>query len=185
MPTRLGPAAELAADDFFGRPRGLARSDQSTDHGRRHPACSRYMAGEEGALSQAAKRGIVALIESGCTRCHSGPMFSDFKLHRLGVPTPPGGTSDAGDGTGRFRTPSLRNVTRTEPFMHDGSLKTLREVFDFYGEIDKFVDPDLADLAPAGLDDLTALFEALSDGDFNRAIPTRVLSGLTPGGRLD
>jgi cytochrome c peroxidase len=145
----------------------------------------RYMAGDEAALSQAAKRGLVALVESGCTRCHSGPMFSDFKLHRLGLPTPPGLTPDDGDGTGRFRTPSLRNVTRTGPFMHDGSFKTLQQVFEFYTEVDKSLDPDLADLAPAGLDDITALFEALSDGHFDRAIPAQVPSGLPPGGRLE
>ncbi|HEY0712813.1 MAG TPA: cytochrome c peroxidase [Polyangia bacterium] len=145
----------------------------------------RYMAGDDGALSQAAKRGLVALVESGCTRCHSGPMFSDFKLHRLGLPPLPGHTSDVGDGTGRFRTPSLRNVTSTGPFMHDGRFQTLRQLFEFYTGIDKSLDPDLADLAPAGLDDITALFEALSDGDFDRTVPAVVPSGLPPGGHLD
>ena len=43
----------------------------------------------------------------------------------------------------------------------------------------------LADLAPAGLDDMSALFEALSDGDFDRTIPAHVPSGLPPGGYLD
>jgi cytochrome c peroxidase len=145
----------------------------------------RYMAGDERALSQAAKRGVVAFIESGCTRCHSGPLLSDFKLHRLGLPTPAGRAPDNGDGSGRFRTPSLRNVMHTGPFMHDGSLKTLREVFEHYSRIDKSLDPDLADLAPADLDDITAFFRALSDGDFDRTIPAQVPSGLPPGGRLN
>jgi cytochrome c peroxidase len=145
----------------------------------------RYMAGDEGALSQAAKRGMVALVESGCTRCHSGPMLSDFKLHQLGFPPPSGRAPDPQNPTGRFRTPSLRNVTRTGPFMHDGRFKTLQEVFTFYSEADKSLDPDLGGLAPAALDDLTALFEALSDGDFDRTIPTHVPSGLPPGGLLD
>lgn len=145
----------------------------------------RYMGGDEDALSQAAKRGLVALIESGCTRCHSGPMFSDFKLHRLGVPTPAGRDPDLGDGNGRFRTPSLRNVMRTGPFMHDGSLTTLKQVFEFYTEVDKSLDPDLEDLEPAGLDDIMVFLHALSDGDFDRSIPSEVPSGLPPGGRLD
>jgi cytochrome c peroxidase len=145
----------------------------------------RYMAGDERALSHAAKRGMVAFIESGCTRCHSGPMLSDFKLHRLGLSPLGGRAAEASEGDNRFRTPSLRNVTRTGPFMHDGRFKTLQEVFTFYTEVDKSLDPDLADLAPAALDDITALFQALSDGDFDRTIPTRVPSGLVPGGRID
>lgn len=145
----------------------------------------RYMAGDEDAISHAAKRGLVAFIESGCTRCHSGPMFSDFELHRLGLPAPANHDPDPGDGTGRFRTPSLRNVLRTAPFMHDGRFTTLQQVFEFYTEVDKSLDPDLADLEPAGLDDITALFEALSDADFDRTIPTRVPSGLPPGGRIE
>jgi cytochrome c peroxidase len=144
----------------------------------------RYMAGDEGALSQAAKRGLVALVESGCTRCHSGPMLSDFKLHRLGLPPVTGHPPDDGDGMGRFRTPSLRNVARTGPFMHDGRFNTLQELFTFYTEVDKSLDPDLADLAPAALDDITALFETLSDGSFDRTVPARVPSELPPGGRL-
>ena len=144
----------------------------------------RYMAGDEGALSQAAKRGLVAFVESGCTRCHSGPMFSDFKLHRLGLRAVAGRPSDEGDGSGRFRTPSLRNITRTGPFMHDGRMKTLQEVFRFYTEVDKSLDPDLADLAPAGLADVTALFQAISDGEFDRTVPASVPSGLPVGGQL-
>jgi cytochrome c peroxidase len=151
----------------------------------RESSFDRYMAGDEGALSQSAKRGMVAFIESGCTRCHSGPMLSDFKLHRLGLPTPSGRAPDPRDGTGRLRTPSLRNVSRTGPFMHDGRFKTLQEVFTFYSEADKSLDPDLADLAPAGLDDISALFEALSDGEFDRTVPPRVPSGLPPGGLID
>lgn len=151
----------------------------------RESSFDRYMAGDESALSHAGKRGLVAFIESGCTRCHSGPMFSDFELHRLGLPTPPNLEPDPGDGSGRFRTPSLRNVMRTAPFMHDGSFETLQEVFEFYTEVDKSLDPDLADLAPAGLDDITAFFEAISDADFDRTVPTRVPSGLPPGGHIE
>jgi cytochrome c peroxidase len=144
----------------------------------------RFMAGDEGALSHAAKRGLAAFVSAGCSKCHSGPMLSDFKLHRLNVP---GADNDlAEDGTPRMRTPSLRQVTKTAPYMRNGRLNTLAEVLDFYRDkIDTSLDPDLPDRLPQhNLDVFEAFFESLSDGDFDRTIPAEVPSGLTPGGAL-
>ena len=144
----------------------------------------RFMAGDDGALSHAAKRGLAAFVNDGCTRCHSGPMLSDFELHRLNVP---GAQKDLGDdGTPRMRTPSLRNVTRTAPYMRNGSLKTLDEVFNFYVDtIDTSLDPDLPRRFPQRDPDVfRPFFESLSDGDFDRTVPNAVPSGLPPGGRL-
>lgn len=143
-----------------------------------------YMAGDDDAISHAAKRGLLAFVGSGCNRCHAGPMFSDFELHRLGVPDVQGEAPDPGDGEGRFRTPSLRNVTRTGPFMHNGQMRTLREVLDFYAEIDTSLDPDLAEIVPIGFDDIIAFLDTLSDGNFDASVPANVPSGLPPGGRL-
>ncbi|MEX0702352.1 MAG: cytochrome c peroxidase [Planctomycetales bacterium] len=96
----------------------------------------RYLAGEEQALSAEARRGLELFRgEAGCVRCHRGPLLSDGKFYRVGA-----GFRDAGRGgvTGKkedrfaFRTPSLRNVAETAPYMHDGSRETLTEVVTFY-----------------------------------------------------
>lgn len=96
----------------------------------------RYLAGDEQALSRSALRGLALFQgEAGCVRCHQGPLLSDGKFYRLGV-----SFSDEGlavvtgkqDDKGRFRTPSLRNIAQTGPYMHNGSLKTLDEVVTFY-----------------------------------------------------
>jgi cytochrome c peroxidase len=144
----------------------------------------RFMAGDDGAISHAAKRGLVAFVNSGCTRCHSGPMFSDFELHRIGVPEVAGAKHDDGDGMDRFRTPSLRAVTKTGPFMHAGQLRTLGDALDFYSRVDKSLDPDLADVVPVGFDDIVTFLETISDGDFDASIPITVPSGLPPGGNI-
>jgi cytochrome c peroxidase len=144
----------------------------------------RYMAGDDDAISHAAKRGLIAFVNSGCTRCHAGPMFSDFKLHRLGVPDVKGAEHDDGDGMDRFRTPSLRGVTKTGPFMHGGQLRTLREVLDFYSGVDSALDPDLADVVPVGFDEILIFLETVSDGDVDASIPGTVPSGLPPGGNI-
>jgi cytochrome c peroxidase len=85
---------------------------------------------DRGALSPQARAGGQIFATIGCTNCHSGPMFSDYKLHRL-----------RGE---LIRTPSLRNVTRTAPYMHDGALATLPNLFQFYRQATQNpVDPDL------------------------------------------
>ena len=88
--------------------------------------------------------------KANCTRCHVGSNFSDSDFHNLGVgmakAKPDGGrydvTKDDKD-RGAFKTPSLRDVTRHPPYMHDGSQKTLEEVIEFYdkgGEPNKWLD---------------------------------------------
>ncbi|MBK6463344.1 MAG: hypothetical protein IPF92_20400 [Myxococcales bacterium] len=114
-------------------------------------------------------------------------MFSDYALHRIGAPDLPGAPADQGGGARAFRTPSLRNVTRTAPYMHSGSLATLDQAFDFYDRADRRLDPQLNDVrGPDRRDaaDVKALLAALSDGTFDQTIPTEVPSGLPPGGTL-
>lgn len=95
----------------------------------------RYLGGEIDALSQEAKRGMELFFgDAGCARCHRGPLLTDEKFYRLGV------SHDKGRGlvTGKaednykIRTPSLRNIASTGPYMHDGSYKTLGDVLFFY-----------------------------------------------------
>jgi cytochrome c peroxidase len=174
----------------------------------------RYMRGDANAMSAAQVRGMGRFERIGCVRCHNGPMFSDYKLHVLGVPDNPAlPASDAGAGdrgTGdryAFRTASLRNLAFTAPYMHSGIFQTLEDVLDFYDDVDsrggrrgrrnddrnpnvsrEELDPLVRQLRGVDDDDedlLAFLEEALSDPDFDRTIPPRVPSGLAVGGRIE
>jgi cytochrome c peroxidase len=100
----------------------------------------RFRAGDAGALSTSARRGL-ALFEgkARCAPCHAGFNFTDEGYHNLGVGMDRD-TPDLGRYTvtkddrhrGAFKTPTLRDVARRPPYMHDGSLKTLTEVVSFY-----------------------------------------------------
>jgi len=86
----------------------------------------RYMRGELQAMTDKQVRGMKAFVSVGCNNCHSGPMFSDYKLHVLGVKAHPGMEEyDEGDGTYAFRTTTLRNLKYTAPSMHNGQLLTI------------------------------------------------------------
>jgi cytochrome c peroxidase len=146
----------------------------------------RFMRGDANALTISEKRGLTAFFGAGCANCHGGPMFSDFELHLLGAGTAHQGVTDRGDGQGRFRTPSLRNVTKTAPYMHDGSQATLDDVYDFYNRIDRDQDPLLADMGRVtGSErrDMTAFLASLADDVVDDRVPAEVPSGLPAGGR--
>jgi cytochrome c peroxidase len=166
----------------------------------------RYMRGETEALSPEQIRGMERFQSAGCVNCHSGPMLSDFAPHVLGVPDNPKLTSsDAGvNKTYAFRTPSLRNLGMTAPYMHNGSFATLGEVVQFYQRIsgrgrggrngravNQMITPDQIDplarnlnMRGRGQGDLIAFLRALDDPAFDRTIPERVPSGLPVGGKL-
>jgi len=89
----------------------------------------RFVGGDRAALSADAQAGIQVFRGRGnCTACHIGPNFSDEQLHNTGVAWRDGRLTDTGAGHGEFKTPTLREVARTSPYMHDGSLATLEEV---------------------------------------------------------
>ena len=148
----------------------------------------RHVAGTPSALTPQAAHGFDVFTRSGCAGCHSGPMFSDFKLHRIAARR--GNvvrSADVGAGGGAFRTQSLRNVGRTAPYMHDGAFETLDQVLDLYRNVDDGGDDKLRELrVPDGADraDLIAFLQALSDGDYDRTIPDGVPSGLAVGGAI-
>jgi cytochrome c peroxidase len=154
----------------------------------------RYLAGDDGAMTAAQLRGMHGFIYQGCSRCHSGPMLSDYQLHSLPVPPRIGEITDPtpvfNPQFGEFRTPSLRMVTRTAPYGHNGVYPTLVDVLESYHNIDHHieVDPLLqeddvdVEVAHGQGDDMLAFLEALSDGTFDATIPERVPSGLPPGG---
>lgn len=98
-------------------------------------------ASEKNPVSESAKRGRELFFgqKGGCTACHVGANFTDEKYHNLGIgmqaKEPDLGryaeTKQDAD-RGAFKTPTVRNVTQSAPYMHDGSLKTLEEVVDWY-----------------------------------------------------
>ena len=99
-------------------------------------ALDRYLPGEQEALSESARRGMELFVgDAGCVGCHQGPLLSDEKFYRLGLSFADqglAGVTGHPEDKGRFRTPSLRNVARTGPYMHNSSMKTLDEMVTFY-----------------------------------------------------
>ena len=107
----------------------------------------RFVNGDRGALSADQQAGLQIFRGRGnCTACHIGPNFSDERLHNTGVAWREGKSTDIGAGQGNFKTPTLREVARTAPYMHDGSLATLEQVVDFYsdgGRANPNLDPEI------------------------------------------
>jgi len=94
-----------------------------------------YAAGKASALTNLEKAGLEAFRGKGnCVACHIGPNFTDERSHNTGVAWRDGAVVDLGAGLGNFKTPTLREVALTGPYMHDGSLKTLEDVVEFYSD---------------------------------------------------
>jgi cytochrome c peroxidase len=97
----------------------------------------RYLRGDATAMTEQQIRGMDTFQRMGCANCHGGPMFSDYKTHVLGVPEN-GKLAAADTGTDSryaFRTPSLRNLAYTAPYMHNGTFSTLDAVVNFYNQV--------------------------------------------------
>ena len=117
-----------------------------------------FLAGDSTALSPEARDGFRLFVgRAGCHRCHAGPTLTDRSFHNTGIAWRGGALADSGravvtgapEALGAFKTPSLRNVERTAPYMHDGSLATLEEVVEFYsdgGIPNPHLDPDIRPL---------------------------------------
>jgi cytochrome c peroxidase len=118
----------------------------------------RFANGDPAALTKAARRGLEIFRGKGnCTACHLGPNFTDEHFHNTGVAWRDGELSDLGrfavtgkdSDRGAFKTPTLREIARTAPYMHDGSLATLEDVVEFYdrgGNPNPWIDPELRPL---------------------------------------
>jgi cytochrome c peroxidase len=100
-----------------------------------------YTAGRTDALNSIEKDGLALFRGKGnCNACHAGPNFSDERFHDTGVAWRDGSFADEGRFAishdprdhGAFKTPTLRELSRTAPYMHDGSIATLEEVVEFY-----------------------------------------------------
>lgn len=97
----------------------------------------KYLAGDDDAISDDAKKGMVLFTgKASCIVCHTSPTLTDGKYHNLGIEGDEGrfAVTNNEEDKGAFRTPILRGVTHTGPYMHDGSLATLKDVIDFYNK---------------------------------------------------
>ena len=103
-------------------------------------AFDKYVLGAQKAMDEAAVRGLALFKgKARCILCHNGPNFTDNQFHNLGVPQVGPMKEDLGrfavsraeKDRGAFKTPTLRSITETAPYMHDGAFKTLEEVVEF------------------------------------------------------
>jgi len=159
----------------------------------------RYMRGDKSAMTEEQVAGMQRFERSGCIKCHNGPMFSDYKLHVMGVPDNPNlpASDEGAENTYAFRTASLRNLIYTAPYMHSGMARSLTTAIGFYEDSRagrprnpkvsaEQLDPLVRELTDIDADDvdLIEFLRALSDESFDRTIPERVPSGLPVGGTI-
>lgn len=165
-----------------------------------------YVTGEFNALSESAKRGMilfglrldiedeydpqgVVLKKANCTSCHIGTNFSDDQFHNLGVGADKNGKlADLGRWSaepvgsknvasiGAFKTPTVRDVTRTAPYMHDGSEATLEAVIEYYdkgGNANPYLSKDVKPLklTPQEKTDLVEFMKALEGEAISVTLP--------------
>lgn len=131
----------------------------------------RWLAGSASAISPQAERGFALFTgKAKCAACHSGWLMSDGKFHDTGMRDDDlgrGGITNNRALDHAFRTPSLREIGRTAPYMHDGSLATLEEVIDHYAKSRvkrRRAVPDL-DLSLDERTDLAAFLRTLDSDD--------------------
>jgi cytochrome c peroxidase len=147
MDLSIAEASERVAVSPQNMSRALATYIRSIMSG--NAPYDRYVNGDRTALSAEAQAGLKVFRGKGnCTACHVGPNFTDEKLHNTGIawagqarPTETAGTfrdegraaiSGKPEDRGAFKTPTLREIERSAPYMHDGSLVSLDEVVDYY-----------------------------------------------------
>jgi len=135
----------------------------------------KYKRGVKTALSAEQVRGMAIFFDKAtCDRCHEGANFTLNEYHNLGIgtdkPEPDAGrfavTHDPRDW-GAFKTPTLREIEHTAPYMHDGSLKSLEDVVEFYnkgGIPNRNLDADIKPLhlSDQQKSDLVAFLKSLS-----------------------
>ncbi len=153
----------------------------------------RFAAGDRSALDAAERRGLALFrsLNTRCFECHHLPTFDAPLSMGIGVPSDDpgvGAISGSAGQLGQFGIPTLRNVARTAPYMHDGSLETLDEVIDFYrkgggrahgvsaerihGHVRAF------EIGDDEAHDLVAFLHSLTDERARPRVPEQVPSGL-------
>lgn len=140
-----------------------------------------WVRGEESAISEAARRGFELFNgRAKCNACHSGWRFTDDSFHDIGLPD-----DDVGRGAQlpnivkmqhAFKTPSLRNIDRRGPYMHNGSLGNLVAVIDYYDRAGTARPSRSDEIHPLQLSDqekqdLVAFLQTLTSDDPPVALP--------------
>ncbi|MFT4660376.1 MAG: cytochrome c peroxidase [Patiriisocius sp.] len=158
-----------------------------------------YISGNLTAITEEQKHGLLLFNgKANCVSCHQGAAFNDGSFHALGIPENPlspnseGPEGDTGkDGEYKFKTPTLRNVELTGPYMHNGMFNTLEEVVEFKNNGVSINDNiPVSELEPLDLTTgekaaLVSFLKALTDNDFDKTIPSYVPSGLSVGGDIN
>jgi cytochrome c peroxidase len=148
-------------------------------------AFDKYVMGESNAMDESAIRGMQLFKgKARCILCHNGPNFTDNQFHNLGVPQEGLLKEDLGRynvtrrdrDKGAFKTPTLRSVTETAPYMHDGVFKTLEDVIAFKdqgGQPNPRLSPLMKPLAlaPEEKADLIAFMKALTGAPLKIVMP--------------
>jgi cytochrome c peroxidase len=155
-----------------------------------------YFGGDQHAVDKGVKRGyeIFRRVDKGnCASCHAiaehTALFTDNEFHNIGVGVRNGAPTDLGRyevthtdrDRGAFKTPSLRNIAETAPYMHDGSLDTLEQVIDFHaagGNANPWLDSKIRTLHLTTREkaDLVAFLKSLSGEVPSEALPDKILT---------
>ena len=137
-----------------------------------------YYLKKQNELNDSEKRGMQIFFgeKANCSKCHTPPFFTDYKFYNVGLYEH---YEDNGkervtyqvEDIGKFKTPTLRNIELTAPYMHDGSLNTLRDVIEFYNTGGKLHSNKNSMIVAQGWSDtekkdLEAFLKSLTDWNF-------------------
>lgn len=142
----------------------------------RNSRFDRWIRGDKRAMTRQEIQGFKLFVgRAKCADCHSAPNFTDDGFHNVGLKSFGNSEPDMGRYAqrplklmkGAFKTPTLKDITRTGPYFHDGSAKTLEEVIEHYnrgGEVKDNLSPNMKKLDLCGQDkeDLLAFLKTLT-----------------------
>jgi len=138
-------------------------------------AWDRWRAGDQSAISDSAKRGWDVFQQAKCNNCHDGVLFTDQQFHNVGIgmdqPEPDAGRgkiTNKPEETGAFKTPTLRDIAKSAPYFHDGSVATLEDAVDLMlggGKPNQYLDTkniEKRTITPAQRADLLEFLKSLN-----------------------
>lgn len=165
-------------EDAFGEPDAISRNNIGkaiATFERRifspNTRFDQFLSGNTAVFNEQEVVGLNKFIDGGCADCHSGPLLSDNELQPDQIVI-----NDLA-----VRTPSLRNIALTAPYMHDGSRTTLR---DAIAEYEERGDLNVA-IGDGDFGDIEVFLRTLTTTNFYSEIPESVPSGLPVGGDID